>query len=254
MTRTYNHCKRGMTVVGFEPTNPLPRDSGSQSRRVCQFRHTVARLGGGERRADRCLDHRRPAAFSGRVTEIQAASGNSSVGYQSSPRFRIFSASRSRLRQVRTVRSLIFASTSCAASTMCTPAIPGVALMHCSTTIIVADGGRPRFERGGLSGALSAAPTRSWLADVATAAMASRQPFSYAWRSASAIKRSISCLGSLMVRIAVVITPTRAARRESKNKRFKIIAREIHSPETRGEAISVSADAGNGFKCSTFHR
>ena len=50
--------------MGFEPINPLARDSGSQSRRVCQFRHTVERLSGGERRPDRCLDHRRAALLS----------------------------------------------------------------------------------------------------------------------------------------------------------------------------------------------
>lgn len=207
MTRSYNHCKRGVTVVGFEPTNPLGRDSGSQSRRVCQFRHTVARLGGGEGRADRCMDHRRPALVSGRVTEIHAASGNCSLGYQRSPCLRIFSAIRSRLRHVRTVRSTIFPFTSCADSTIWTPVIPGAALMHCSTTIIAADGGRPR-RTVGFSVAFAGLPARSPSAASATAASASRQPFSYARCSASAMRRSISCLGSVMARTSESICST----------------------------------------------
>lgn len=192
MTQRYNHCKTRMTVVGFEPTNPLGRDSGSQSRRVCQFRHTVARLlvdGDGPETVD---SRPGPSCFPRPCTLAHAASGNSSLGNQWSPRLRIFSAKRSRLRQVLTVRSRILPFTNCAASTICTPVIPGVALMHCSTTIMAAEGGLPRRGPCGFSEFVG----RSRSADSATAAMASRQPLSYARCSASAIRRSISCLGS----------------------------------------------------------
>ena len=129
-----------MTVVGFEPTNPLAKGSGTQSRRVCQFRHTVQGLMVVIRRPGNGKQPPRAASFPGLMYTCPRSRFHFSIPFPAgcqhpSRSCLIRPACRRRRSAVRSVRSLIRCPLASKALTSSMPRIAGPFCICLSTRV-----------------------------------------------------------------------------------------------------------------------